>query len=321
MIYRRPRTALWQCRYRLPDGTWHRLSTGCKDADTAAERAISLAQQGALRHEIGLPSKRVLFGTLAQEAQADIQRIRSQGSGKVVYRDYEVVMDRYLIPFFGRLSFEQITPDVLRDFDGWRVSKIGRPPKASTLRTHASAFNRVVEIARHRGLLPVSKPAPALTIKGRPGEARPSFTQPEIDHLLAFMPQWIHRGRLSLEQVIRPLLRDYVEFLLYTGIRHGTEARGIRWQHLQWHTEGDHKYLRVWVSGGDCFRPALPVLYAACSARVLFRPRRNNDGRLSQSLLVSYLLAFRRYNISITVTEITKRQLTIRIFGPPASNA
>ena len=95
MIYRRPRTALWQCRYRLPDGTWHRLSTGCKDADTAAEIAIALAQQGALRHEIGLPFKRVLFGTLAQEAQADIQRIRSQGSGKVVYRDYEVVMDRY----------------------------------------------------------------------------------------------------------------------------------------------------------------------------------------------------------------------------------
>ena len=286
VIYRRPRTALWQCRYRLPDGTWHRLSTGCKDADTAAERAIALAQQGALRHEIGLPSKRVLFGTVAQEAQADIQRIRSQGSGKVVYRDYEVVMDRYLIPFFGRLSFEQITPDVLRDFDGWRISKIGRPPKASTLRTHASAFNRVVEIARHRGLLPVSKPAPALTIKGRPGEARPSFTQPEIDHLLAFMPQWIHRGRLSLEQVIRPLLRDYVEFLLYTGIRHGTEARGIRWQHLQWHTEGDHKYLRVWVSGKT--GPRLLIARAGAVA-CLERLAQRNHGESLNDLIESAL--------------------------------
>jgi hypothetical protein len=190
---------VWQCRYRLPDGTWHRLSTGCRDTDAAAERAITLAQQGELRHEIGLPSKRASFATVAREAQTDIQRIRSQDGGKVVYRDYEVVLERYLIPFFGRLSFEQITPDVLRDFDGWRISKIGRLPKASTLRTHASAFNRVVEIARQRGLLPVSKPAPALTIKGPPGEARPSFTQPEIDHLLGFMPHWIHRGRLSLE--------------------------------------------------------------------------------------------------------------------------
>ena len=91
VIYRRPRTAVWQCRYRLPDGTWHRLSTGCRDTDAAAERAITLAQQGALRHEIGLPSKRASFGTVAREAQADIQRIRSQGSGKVVYRDYEEV--------------------------------------------------------------------------------------------------------------------------------------------------------------------------------------------------------------------------------------
>jgi integrase len=37
--------------------------------------------------------------------------------------------------------------------------------------------------------------------------------------------------------------------LLYTGIRHGTEARALRWRHLQWHYTGDQRYLRVWVSG------------------------------------------------------------------------
>jgi hypothetical protein len=33
------------------------------------------------------------------------------------------------------------------------------------------------------------------------------------------------------------LLRDYVEMLLLTGIRHGTEAMGICWKHLEWHTD------------------------------------------------------------------------------------
>jgi integrase len=44
-------------------------------------------------------------------------------------------------------------------------------------------------------------------------------------------------------------LRDYIEMLLYTGMRHGTEALGICWNNVEWHTQGDKKYLRIWVDG------------------------------------------------------------------------
>jgi integrase len=37
--------------------------------------------------------------------------------------------------------------------------------------------------------------------------------------------------------------------LLYTGMRHGTEALGICWNNVEWHTQGDKKYLRICVSG------------------------------------------------------------------------
>jgi integrase len=46
---------------------------------------------------------------------------------------------------------------------------------------------------------------------------------------------------------MRPLLRDYVEMLLLTGMRHGTEAMGICWRHLEWHTDKGVRYLRIWV--------------------------------------------------------------------------
>jgi integrase len=45
---------------------------------------------------------------------------------------------------------------------------------------------------------------------------------------------------------MRPLLRDYVEMLLLTGMRHGTEAMGICWRHLEWHTDKGVRYLRIW---------------------------------------------------------------------------
>lgn len=42
---------------------------------------------------------------------------------------------------------------------------------------------------------------------------------------------------------------DYVEILLYTGIRHGTEALNIRWKDIQWYTQNDGDFLRIWVNG------------------------------------------------------------------------
>jgi integrase len=32
-------------------------------------------------------------------------------------------------------------------------------------------------------------------------------------------------------------------------MRHGTEAMGICWRHLEWHTDKGVRYLRVWVDG------------------------------------------------------------------------
>ena len=45
------------------------------------------------------------------------------------------------------------------------------------------------------------------------------------------------------------LLRDYVEKLLYKGIRHDTESMGIRWNNIEWHTDKGILYLRLWVDG------------------------------------------------------------------------
>ncbi len=90
---------------------------------------------------------------------------------------------------------------------------------------------------------------PKLTARGLKGTTRPAFSELEINQLLVFMETWTQQGRLSVEREMRPLLRDYVEMLLLTGMRHGTEALGICWKHLEWHTDKGVRYLRVWVDG------------------------------------------------------------------------
>jgi integrase len=37
--------------------------------------------------------------------------------------------------------------------------------------------------------------------------------------------------------------------LLLTGMRHGTEAMGIKWRDIEWHTDKGIRYLRIWVDG------------------------------------------------------------------------
>ncbi len=100
-----------------------------------------------------------------------------------------------------------------------------------------------------RGYISERVPVPKMSTAGVKSQPRPAFTEEEITQLLTFMETWQHGGRQGIEQEMRMLLRDYVEMLLLTGMRHGTEAMGICWQHIEWHTDKGVRYLRIWVDG------------------------------------------------------------------------
>jgi integrase len=63
------------------------------------------------------------------------------------------------------------------------------------------------------------------------------------------MQTWCTGGRVGVDNQMRLLLRDYVEMLLYTGMRHGTEAMRICWNNIEWYVNNDVRYLRIWVDG------------------------------------------------------------------------
>jgi integrase len=122
-------------------------------------------------------------------------------------------------------------------------------PKASTLNNFASAWSRLCSVAIGRGWISERVAIPKLSTRGLKSIVYPAFSREEIDALLLYMVKWSSEGRLAVEREIRPLLRDYVEILLYTGMRHGTEALGISWKHIEWHTNKEIRYVRIWVNG------------------------------------------------------------------------
>lgn len=248
-LYKRSKSSRWQVRFKLPSGNWHALSTGQMNVDLAKTAGMEIQQRVLDQLAAGESISKKTFGEIAREELEAMQRAMGSKRAPTTFKDYTFVINKYLIPFFGRLPISSINDATIEEFSAWREAEMGRMPKASTMRNHASAYNRVIKLARRQGLIPVERDFPDLPINGERSQARPAFSQDEIDRLLAFMAEWEKSARLRQTLLMRRLCRSYVEFLLYTGIRHGTEARALRWRHLQWHTVGGQQYLRVWVSG------------------------------------------------------------------------
>jgi integrase len=249
VLYRRSRSLLYQCRYRLADGSWVRQTTGKAALEHAIVRACDIYDEARYRQRLGLAHR---THSVAQIAAVCCAALRQQIDGKgkkTALNDYLSIIERYFVPYFGDRQLETLTHTDVREFELWRDRQMIRKPKTSTLNNFTSAWSRLVATAVEQGYISERVPVPKLTAKGEKGKTRPAFSKEEIEQLLAFVETWQHKGRMAVEQEIRPLLRDYIEMLLYTGMRHGTEAMGIRWRDLEWHTKDGVRYLRVWVDG------------------------------------------------------------------------
>jgi integrase len=249
VIYRRTRSLLYQCRYKLSDGTWYRQTTGKASIEHAVTAACNLYDEARYRQRLGLAHQAHTFAQLAQLVLAELRQQIDAGNGKTAYHSYVSCIERYFLPYFGDKLLEELTHTDIREFEQWRDRQMLKKPKTSTLNNFTSAWNKIIATAVERGYISERVPVPKLTTRGLKGTTRPAFSELEINRLLVFMETWAQQGRLAVEREMRPLLRDYVEMLLLTGMRHGTEALGICWRHLEWHTDKGVRYLRVWVDG------------------------------------------------------------------------
>ena len=121
------------------------------------------------------------FANVAADCVADMQKQLNAGLGKKSYWDYIIVLNRYLIPYFGDKFVTSIDYELLQRFAKWRADKMGREPMASTLNTHNSALNRVLDEAVVRGYMHRSHVS-VLINKGRDSTRRLTFQQMSIAH-------------------------------------------------------------------------------------------------------------------------------------------
>jgi site-specific recombinase XerD len=249
VLYKRERSERWQARLKLPNNKWKRISTKRTDLLTAKDIACDKYDEFRFRVKSKLPLKTKKFRDVAQLAIKNMKKELDSGYGKKTYLHYIGAIERYLIPFFGETHIDNIDYRKLKEFDEWRIQKVGRKLKRSTLNNHNSAMNRIFRTALEQGWINENQ-IPQLKNKGEKSQRRPHFEREEYILLYKYMRDWCKTGRKQKTRDIRQLLRDYVLILTNTGMRHGTETANLKWNNIEEFTNTDgKKYLRIWVNG------------------------------------------------------------------------
>lgn len=255
MLYKRSKTRKWQARFRI-GGYWKRITTKCNNLDEAKSNAIEQYMECMFKHKHGIPTVSKRFVDVAKLSVAKMNRLMEAGEGRRVYVDYISVIQNYLIPFFGKFNVANINHQQVSAYEQWRLERIGRVMRASTVSTHNSALNRVFDEAVERGYMSKSQ-IPILKNVGKASKRRADFSRHEYGLMLRALPAWTKKAYRPKSLQMRELLRDYIRFLASTGIRHGTEASNMKWMHLEVFEEQNRKYLAIWVNGKTGLREVI----------------------------------------------------------------
>jgi integrase len=229
-------------------GRWERSSTKCTDLQLAKERATELVADAWFKERYNLPIVNKRFKSVARLAIRRMEDLSASGRNKATYKTYIQAINNYLIPLLGNHNVDKIDNAVLAKFERERLDVMGRVPSASVINNHNSALNRVFDEALERGYMTKFQ-GPLLRNDGIKTQRRPDFTLDEYTELYKGMRAWVRAARQGNETTLRNILRNYVLVLANTGIRAGTEAMNLRWQHIGFFEEKNKRYLALQVNG------------------------------------------------------------------------
>jgi len=248
VLYKRGDSKRWQARFKLKDLKWHRVATKHVNIQFAAETACEAYDRARFLYDEKIPITSKRFDSVADIAVDEMEKQLKAGVGKSVYNDYISVIKKYLKPFFGAKAINTIGYEEIKKYSDWRTVQMKKPPVASTVTTHISAFNRVFDCAVERGWIAAAQ-VPKMKNNGEKGVAREAFSLSEYKSLTSFMPKWAQKGHTAKTREMRELLRDYVLILVNTGMRHGTETKDLKWRDIEWITKNKEQYLQITVTG------------------------------------------------------------------------
>uniref|UniRef100_UPI004047D373 hypothetical protein n=1 Tax=Limnohabitans sp. TaxID=1907725 RepID=UPI004047D373 len=120
VLFKRDRSEVWQVRFKLFDMKWRRFTTKHRELAYAKKVAAEMYDRARFKEEMGIPLSTKRFGVVAEECLTMLEREIEQGLRPMTNKDYQRVIRRYLIPFFGKYNLTSLDSNLVREFEIWR---------------------------------------------------------------------------------------------------------------------------------------------------------------------------------------------------------
>ena len=252
----------WYCTIKLERGQ-PRTRISCQSSDY--ETALSFARKEMFRRqsllEQGLSPTIRSFKHIASDFIVKMRTEVVKGSQSKANIDYyERVINNTLLPFFGTKNIQSINSSLIDDYDTYRINKrspvTGNVVKNTTLNREAVVLRKILQFSKDRGYM-ISTPR-IKTLKEEINN-RPAMSKEMWESFNKFLGSWSDKlpkdkdGRIKdeLTKYYRDSLRDYVQFICYSGIRTG-ECSVLRYSDVQFDVdEKNKKYARIIVRGKE----------------------------------------------------------------------
>jgi integrase len=270
-MFNRLESPHWQVAFRLTDGTRIQKSLGTMDEAVARQRAMAIYDEARLRERMGLSARAVSFN---QAADAWLRELKAEADAGLRKQrnviDYTPIMDRYLKPFFGEKSIDEIREPDIAQYRSWRRdywikgpgSKIThieyerggllvqkplprgiKAPRTGTVNTENTVLRGIFNHAKNQRWVTVQQIPEIKNEVQRKSEAkrhahRP-FTQAECQQLERFLDGWVGANHIKeRERWRREAIQDFILLLMAGGFRENElskkDERTGEWSGVCW---------------------------------------------------------------------------------------
>lgn len=265
-LFQRKDSPNWWMRFSITGHGQKRIGLKTPDFELARVLAEQEYQKAVWSAEAGVLQGKTSFSKLAQQYLDRLGKLsQTNQKHRTKYYHDKGIIERYLVPYFGKKTVTSITHARVQEYLDWRrqywttgpgkdeyaikSERNGklfvRPvqhiePALSTLRREAVTLRNVFKLAVTLGYIKAADiPAPELAIASK--NKRPSFTDAEMVTLLteamnriAFVrkpgePQRLIDSKTRFE---RMMLWGFIQIAVHTGMR-PTELHNLSWANVE----------------------------------------------------------------------------------------
>lgn len=257
----------WRMRWKNPDGDWRAKSTKIELGRIDDAKAFALeeysAEQILAKHGHNVSVSK----TVEDVALMYLKTLRPKKDGGRETSDdtSRRVTENWIIPMIGSVAINKVTTDLIAGIEVKRAEHLGHELSKSSINKQNIVLRAIFEIARNKKYVTLDD-LPTLTMKkkGKEFKRRSGFTLREYVHLRRFLRDYHLTSRSFVSKYKRQVLREYVIFLLGTGLRPGIEPLTLRWKNIDTNHNGRH--VAIYVQDGKTKKRtciARPIVKAA----------------------------------------------------------